>query len=938
MKLILGLIWSLILKYQIKSSGRGLSTKKAILAWINVLIGMYRIENFTTNWNDGRALCGLADRLKPGICPNHFALSVLDGLANCRLGMDLAELHFGIPKLLTPEDLNSTDVDELSIMTYLSYFFRPWNDQVLEWIQRTIPANNIKNLTTDWNTGINLGALADACFPGMCPDWKKMDPAKAIENLERLFALIDQRIGVHCPISAAEFADPKVDEIIVATFLSGFRNAKLKASPEEFSLRLTNGLAFVQKPVKIEVDVTKGAAGLAREIKASVHGPTVDTPVVLAAKSDSVLEGTFLPAEPGEFEIFAIYGGHHIVGSPCSFKAIDPQKCQVLGHLPNAMQIGKTYTITISTNGAGPGKLSVVFGELLEESSSYIKVINLIDKGDTHDIQIQAERVGNESISICWGGCNIPQTPFHVKSFDANKVQASGHAVVTGKGRAGDEIKFTVHTNGAGNIEPKIVPRGKSAMYAPEITPDGKGNYIVSFVPWEVGSHSIEIMLGDQHINGSPFSVGVEPSLDADSCSASGSGLTLAFRGQRTTFQISSPEPNLIQKKRLTATITSPDQNIPVTLTDDKNGTYTATFTPAVLGDYSVNVTLGDKHINGSPFALQVVLAPNAAKCRAYGPALNPNSLHIAGNPLDLYIDTSEAGYGELEVNAEGPKNATEPKLFVAQTEDVYSLKFDAPDHGTYYIHALWSGVAIPKSPFKIKVHRGPIASNVKASGPGLRSGVLSGEPAEFDISTKGAGIGTLVIRVHGVKGAFRIQCVPDESDSRLLRASYNPTASGDYNISIRWSGTHIPGSPFQVYIRVDENQDEEDIPPPSPLHNAMHPNKITAHHNIMKVETKKLTQREDEEDEEVELTGSYLRKQASPTQVDTTYLRKQASPTQSFNASGFSGSNTLNVSPMIGNPAVFTVSATGPAVFALQSKTTTTTTTTSSKKRKPKL
>eukprot|EP00731_Ephydatia_muelleri_P017641 Em0010g739a len=961
LKLILGLIWSLILKYQIKSSGRGLSTKKAMLQWINVLIGMYRIENFSTDWNDGRALCGLNDRLKPGVCPNHYSLSSSDGLANCRLGMDLAELHFSIPKLLTPEDLTSPEVDELSIMTYLSYFFRPWNDQVLQWIQKTIPQNNIKNLTTDWNSGVNLGALADACFPGICSDWKKMDPTNATQNLERLFSLIDQRIGVQCPISAAEFADPKVDEIIVATYLSGFKNAKLKASPEEFTLRLTNlknATAFVQKPVKIEIDVNKGASGLASEIKASVHGPTVDTPIVLAAKSDSMLEGTFLPAEPGEFEIFAIYAGHHILGSPCSFNAIDPQKCQVLGRLPSAMQVGQTYTVTISTHEAGPGELSVAFGESLKESSVYVTVKSIEDKGETHDIELLAETIGDENISIRWDESNIPQTPFNVKVCDANKVQATGHAIMTGKGRAGEAIKFTVHTSGAGSLEPTIVPRGKSAMYKPEISPDGKGNYMVSFVPWEVGNHSIEIMLGDQHINGSPFSIAVDPSLDADSCSATGEGLSLAFCGRKTTFQINSPDPNLLQKKRLTTTITSPKQNIPVTLADEMNGTYIATYTPTVLGEYLVNVKMGEKHINGSPFPLEVVLAPNAAKCRAYGPALDPKAVHIAGNPIDLFIDTNQAGHGELEVNAEGPKNASAPKLFVAQTNEVYSLKFDAPDHGTYYINALWSGVAIPKSPFKIAVRSAPNASLVKAYGPGLQSGVLSGEPAEFAINTKGAGVGKMVIRVHGVKGAFRIECAPDESNPRLLKASYNPQASGDYTISIRWSGAHIPGSPFQVYIRIDEDQDDEDIPEPSPLRSTMHPSKISAHENVKKTKTAK-TVKEEEESGVTESETSRKSRKMSTGQTypasktieveddpdvddsDDVYLHSPSSPTQAFNTSGFNGTPAFKMPSRFGSPGIFAVPGTGPAMFAVQSKTTTTSKTTrvsSAKKPKPKM
>ena len=932
MKLILGLIWSLILKYQIKSSGRGLSTKKAMMQWINVLIGMYKIENFGTDWNDGRALCGLNDRLKPGVCPNHYSLSSLDALANCKLGMDLAELHFNIPKLLTPEDLASPEVDELSIMTYLSYFFRPWNDQVLQWIQKTIPQNNIKNLTTDWNSGINLGALADACFPGMCSNWETMDPTNATQNLERLFSLIDQRIGVQCPISAAEFSNPKVDEIIVATYLSGFKNAKLKASPEEFTLRLANlknAAAFVQKPVKLEIDVNKGASGLASEIKASVHGPTVDTPIVLAAKSDSMLEGTFLPAEPGEYEIFAIYAGHQILGSPCSFSVTDPQKCQVLGRLPSAMQVGQMYTITISTHEAGPGELSVAFDESLKESSMYVTVKSIEDKGESHDITLLATAIGDENISIRWDESNIPQTPINVKVCDASKVQASGHAIITGKGRAGDEVRFTVHTSGAGSLKPTIILHGKSATYTPEISPDGKGNYIVSFVPWEVADHSIEIMLGDQHINGSPFSVAVEPSLDADSCAVTGEGLSLAYCGRKTTFQINSPDPNLLQKKRLAATITSPKQNILVTLADDKNGTYIATYTPTVLGEYLVNVKLGEKHITGSPFPLEVVLAPNAAKCRAYGPALDPKVMHVAGNPIDLFIDTGDAGHGELEINAEGPKNASVPKLFVAQTNEVYALKFDAPDNGTYFINALWSGVAIPKSPFKIAVHRAPDASKVKAYGPGLQSGMLSGEPAEFAINTKGAGIGKLVIRVHGVKGSFRIECTPDESNPRLLNASYNPQASGDYIISIRWSGTHIPGSPFQVYIRIDEDQEDEEIPAPSPLRNTMHPSKIVAHQNVKKTKTGKTVEAEQESEVtesqaslqktprkiSVEQASKTVEVEDDPNDSDAAYLHNPSSPTQAFDAYGSPGFKMAKFG--------------SPGMFAMQSKTTTSTKTT---------
>ena len=54
LKLILGLIWHLILRYQIGKSK--FPTKKLMLAWLQAVIPDCRINNFTSDWNDGIAL------------------------------------------------------------------------------------------------------------------------------------------------------------------------------------------------------------------------------------------------------------------------------------------------------------------------------------------------------------------------------------------------------------------------------------------------------------------------------------------------------------------------------------------------------------------------------------------------------------------------------------------------------------------------------------------------------------------------------------------------------------------------------------------------------------------------------------------------------------------------------------------------------------------
>lgn len=85
----------------------------------------------------------------------------------------------------------------------------------------------------------------------------------------------------------------------------------------------------------------------------------------------------------------------------------------------------------------------------------------------------------------------------------------------------------------------------------------------------------------------------------------------------------------------------------------------------------------------------------------------------------------------------------------------------------------------------------------VTAYGPGLTHGV-TGEPANFTISTKGAGAGGLSMAVEGPSKA-EISC-HDNKDG-TVSMSYLPTAPGEYKISVRFGDKHIKGSPYVAKI-----------------------------------------------------------------------------------------------------------------------------------------
>eukprot|EP01108_Squamamoeba_japonica_P001332 TRINITY_DN1550_c0_g1_i3.p2 TRINITY_DN1550_c0_g1~~TRINITY_DN1550_c0_g1_i3.p2 ORF type:complete len:433 (-),score=262.90 TRINITY_DN1550_c0_g1_i3:38-1336(-) len=124
-RIILGLIWTLILHYQIgedRDNDASTTPKQELLEWVRSKIPEYDIKNFKKDWNDGRALNALCDALGPGLAPGHKSLNPADGAKNNQAGIDLAAATWGVPAVIDGSDMAHPRVDEQSVMTYISYF------------------------------------------------------------------------------------------------------------------------------------------------------------------------------------------------------------------------------------------------------------------------------------------------------------------------------------------------------------------------------------------------------------------------------------------------------------------------------------------------------------------------------------------------------------------------------------------------------------------------------------------------------------------------------------------------------------------------------------------------------------------------------------------------------------------------------------------------
>ena len=80
----------------------------------------------------------------------YSGIFVIFRLENCRNAMTLAKTHFDIPLVVRPEDLSSADLDELSGMTYLSYFMKldsPGYHQTLNLVRKLLRHGTVNDFT-----------------------------------------------------------------------------------------------------------------------------------------------------------------------------------------------------------------------------------------------------------------------------------------------------------------------------------------------------------------------------------------------------------------------------------------------------------------------------------------------------------------------------------------------------------------------------------------------------------------------------------------------------------------------------------------------------------------------------------------------------------------------------------------------------------------------
>ncbi|KAJ8895024.1 hypothetical protein PR048_000333 [Dryococelus australis] len=143
-RLSLGLIWTIILRFQIQDitieetdNQETKSAKDALLLWCQMKTAGYHnvnVRNFTTSWRDGLAFNAIIHKHRPDLI-QFEKLSKSNAMYNLNNAFNVAEDKLGLTKLLDAEDIFVEHPDEKSIITYVVTYYHYFSKMKQETVQ-----------------------------------------------------------------------------------------------------------------------------------------------------------------------------------------------------------------------------------------------------------------------------------------------------------------------------------------------------------------------------------------------------------------------------------------------------------------------------------------------------------------------------------------------------------------------------------------------------------------------------------------------------------------------------------------------------------------------------------------------------------------------------------------------------------------------------------
>ncbi|XP_050067857.1 filamin-A isoform X5 [Anopheles maculipalpis] len=832
LKLIMGLIWTLILHYSISlpmwegdengdnlANGNGASPKQRLMNWIHRLVPDLPINNFTSDWTNGKAVGALVDAVAPGLCPDWPMWDPKDAVQNAAEAMGLADDWLNVRQLIRPEEMVNPNIDEQSMMTYLSQYPNA----------KLKPGAPLRPRTNH--------SRVRAYGPGIEPTGPTVGaPANfTVETFSAGKGNVD--VAVQNPNGNPEKVDCRFNNDKNLTYSVSYI-PKLEG-PHKVYVKF-NGRDIPKSPYEVQVE---SQAGDASKVTASGPGLLPDgvvvgkqtyfdittkdagkgTPEVIildpanhktsvAAKLRQV--GTdqwrceYTAKQVGLHSVNVFFCGQQIRGSPYGVRVApvcDPRKVRASGRglQPVGVRVNDDdVTFRIFTEGAGEGIPEVkIFGPggVVPEHS-----IRKLD-ATTYEAQYIPLKEGRYKILVLYGGQEIPKSPFEVTVGPQKHTSIVAYGPGLKSGMVGQPACFVVETNGeTGNLGFSIAGPSQAEI---ECHDNGDGSALVKYHPTAPGEYAVHILCDNEDIPKSPHIAQVLPKADdfhPELVKVTGPGVEKnggVIVGKPTEFTVDATRAGSAPLEVKINDVFS--NTIAHKITQTESGLKKVSYTAPSAEPVTVEVNYGGVAVPQSPFRVNVSTPLDASKVQFFGPWLEPGVKPNAATHFN--VDARAAGNGLLEVNLVHEESKQKvPVRIIDNNDNTYAVEVIPPLAGTYSTNLLYGGLKVPLSP-KVTVSAPVDVSKIKVDG--LEPSVVMNAPTDFlvDMSKVGNDVdrSKLSCNIFDPRGnEIPSKLVPSDSADDVFRIMYTPFEAGRHTIELLYDNVPVPGSPFVVNVK----------------------------------------------------------------------------------------------------------------------------------------
>lgn len=305
------------------------------------------------------------------------------------------------------------------------------------------------------------------------------------------------------------------------------------------------------------------------------------------------------------------------------------------------------------------------------------------------EMSFTPQTTGLHELHVSYNHREIRGSPFffHADPIHCKYVRAFGPGLSHGIVGIPSVFDIVTRRAGEGNLSIAIEGPVKSTF---ESKDNDDGTVTVKYIPTEPGEYHIVIKFNGNEIFGSPFTAKITDPEDI---------LQLQHNLKEVSLNVLEAD---IQN--LKASVEGPDGNIkPCLLVHLPNGHIGVQFPECEEGDYIVSVYRNGKHIDHSPFNITIgqMELGSAKKVRVYGQGIQEGITHQKN---EFTIDTRDTGYGDLEINIEGPR-VSQVDTEINDNEDGTCVVSYTPTRpGIYVINVKFAGDHVPGNPFTVEI------------------------------------------------------------------------------------------------------------------------------------------------------------------------------------------------------------------------------------------